>query len=235
MDACPAALPAGPAALPADPAAALALALDMPWAALLELRRLLALPAIRLLCRAHGVTPGRRWRIYGAPTIQRFRGSRIVLGDGLVLRSWRASNPLAPHHPVALATRAAGALIAVGEDVGMTGATLVAAERITIGDRVLIGANTTIVDTDFHPLAPAARRADPQAGAHAPVTIEDDVFIGMQCLILKGVRLGAGCVIGAGSVVTRDVPPGALAAGNPARVVRRREPAAARPGRPPER
>jgi acetyltransferase-like isoleucine patch superfamily enzyme len=55
------------------------------------------------------------------------------------------------------------------------------------------------------------------------VRIEDDVFIGMRCLILKGVTLGAGCVIGAGSVVTKSIPPGAVAAGNPARVIRQTE------------
>lgn len=218
-------LPAQPTAALADagPAAHLALARAMPWAALNEARRLAALPLIALRWRALGLPWGRRWRLYGMPIVQRFRGSKITLGDGLELRSWRASNPLVPHHPVVLATRSAGAMITVGADVGMTGATLVAAQLISIGDRVLVGANATIVDTDFHPLDPAARRRDILAGAHAPVVIEDDVFIGMHSLILKGVRLGAGCVIGAGSVVTRDVPPGALAAGSPARVVRRRQ------------
>jgi acetyltransferase-like isoleucine patch superfamily enzyme len=169
----------------------------------------------------HGLGWGRRWRILGMPIVQRYRGSRIVLGDGLELRSWRSSNPLAPIHPVVLATRTSSALIQIGRDVAMTGATIVAAERISIGDRVLIGANATIVDTDFHPLDPPARRRDMLAGARAAVTIEEDVFIGMHSLILKGVRVGAGSVIGAGSVVTRDVPAGAVVAGNPAQVVRR--------------
>ncbi|NWG17254.1 MAG: hypothetical protein HXY41_11515 [Chloroflexi bacterium] len=102
----------------------------------------------------------------------------------------------------------------------MTGGGIIAEERIIIGSRVTVGANTIIADTDFHPLDPARRRAAPLDGATAPITIEDDVFIGMQCLILKGVSLGVGCVIGAGSVVTRDVPPGVIAAGNPARVIR---------------
>lgn len=199
---------------------ALQTALAMPWVVRNELRRIAVLPAIRVRWRASGLAWGRRWRIYGMPIVQRCRGSRIALGDGLELRSWPASNPLAPVHPVVLATRTAGALIEVGRDVGMTGATLVAAERISIGDRVLVGANATIVDTDFHPLDPDLRRRQILAGAHAPVTIEDDVFIGMHSIILKGVRLGAGCVVGAGSVVSRAVPPGAVVAGNPAQVVR---------------
>jgi len=65
----------------------------------------------------------------------------------------------------------------------------------------------------------ARRRLRPQDAKIAPVVIEDDVFIGMNCLVLKGVTLGRGCVVGAGSVVTRDVPPGMVAAGNPAKVI----------------
>jgi acetyltransferase-like isoleucine patch superfamily enzyme len=84
-----------------------------------------------------------------------------------------------------------------------------------------VGANTTIVDTDFHPLDPTERRLRPAEAKTAPIFIEDDVFIGMNCLILKGVRLGQGSVVGAGSVVTKDVPPGSIVAGNPAQVIRR--------------
>jgi acetyltransferase-like isoleucine patch superfamily enzyme len=90
-------------------------------------------------------------------------------------------------------------------------------------DRVQVGANSTIVDTDFHPLTPAGRARDFLAGAHAPIVIEDDVFIGMQSLILKGVTIGRGSVVGAGSVVTRDVPAGVVVAGNPATVVKELE------------
>jgi acetyltransferase-like isoleucine patch superfamily enzyme len=101
----------------------------------------------------------------------------------------------------------------------MTGGSLCAAQKIIIGDRVIIGANSTIIDTDFHPLQGDNRRTHPQEAATAPVIIEDDVFIGMNCLILKGITLGKGCVVGAGSVVTRDVPPEMIVGGNPAKVI----------------
>src|SRR5436190_1225383 len=105
-----------------------------------------------------------------------------------------------------------GSTLKLGDGFGFTGATLVAAERIQIGHRVLVGANASIMDTDFHPLDPERRRADINAGTSAEVIIEDDVFIGMNAIILKGVRLGAGCVVGAGSVVMHDVPAGATVA-----------------------
>jgi acetyltransferase-like isoleucine patch superfamily enzyme len=102
----------------------------------------------------------------------------------------------------------------------MTGGTICSAECITIGDHVALGANSVVIDTDFHPLTTEARRIDSSAGKTAPVVIENEVFIGMNCLILKGVTIGQGSVVGANSVVTRDVPPGYIVAGNPARVIR---------------
>jgi acetyltransferase-like isoleucine patch superfamily enzyme len=141
---------------------------------------------------------GAKMAVFGAPVIQRVRGSEIVIGDGVELRSSLQSNPLAPNHPVILATRTSHATIRIGNDCGLTAATIVAAERVELGERVLVGANATIVDTDFHPLDPVARRERHAPGRHAAVRIEDDVFIGMNSIILKGTTLGAGCVVGAG-------------------------------------
>jgi acetyltransferase-like isoleucine patch superfamily enzyme len=192
----------------------------MPWALWTELRRIAAWPFIRLTFWRHGVPWGRRWRIFGRPIIQRHRGSTIDLGDGLELRSSLRSNPLSPYHPVVFSTRSASAVISVGCDCGFTGATLVAEQHIEIGNRVLIGANASIVDTDFHPLSTERRHENINAGTSRPIEIGDDVFIGMNSLVLKGVTLGDACVVGAGSVVSNDVPPKAVVAGNPARIVR---------------
>ncbi|MFN7209148.1 MAG: acyltransferase [Aggregatilineales bacterium] len=190
-----------------------------PWKALTELRRYATLPLARLTFALHGVAWQSGWRIYGAPIIQRHAGSLIQIGRDLTLRSWYASNPLGVVRRTLLCTWARGAQLIIGHGVGMTGAVIVAQTRIEIGDQVWIGANSTIVDTDFHPLAPEARRADPSAGKSAPILIEDEVFIGMWAIILKGARIGRGAVIGAGAVVTGEVPPRAIAAGNPARVI----------------
>lgn len=198
----------------------LALAVDTPWRVRLELRRMATYPLARVLFVLAGVRWGRGWRFYGMPIVQKHRRSALIIGDRLELRSIPHSNALGPFHPVILSTRRPGARLIIGEGFGMTGGTICAEESIVIGDDVWVGANTTITDTDFHPLVLADRLARPLDGATAPVVIEDGVFIGMQSLILKGVRIGAHSVIGAGSVVTRDIPPGVIAGGNPARVVR---------------
>lgn len=192
----------------------------MPWKARNEMARLLLWPWARLRFALAGLPWGPGWRLYGMPILQVHRGAAVTIGARLNLRSSVRSNPLAPNHPVVISARRPEAVLAIGDDFGMTGGVIVAEQRVTIGHRVLVGANTTIADTDFHPLDAQARRADPLAGAAAPITIEDDVFIGMNCLILKGAHLGAGCVIGAGSVVTGAIPPGVIAAGNPAKVIR---------------
>jgi acetyltransferase-like isoleucine patch superfamily enzyme len=197
---------------------AIRLTMDTPWKATNEIRRLLIQPFAWWILRHLEI--GKGWRCYGLPIIQKHRQSTIQIGERMNLRSTVASNPLGPNHPVIISTRRANAMLIIGDDFGMTGGSLVVDERITIGHRVWVGANTIISDTDFHPIDPDIRRLRPLDAKTAPITIEDDVFIGMNSLILKGVTLGERSIVGAGSVVTRDVPPQALVAGNPARIIR---------------
>lgn len=191
---------------------------DMPWKASNEIRRWLMVPLA--WWRLRGLTVGGGWRCYGLPIVQRHRQSEIRIGRRLELRSNPTSNPLGPNHPVIISARRPGAAIIIGDDFGMTGGSLVCDLRINIGDRVWVGANAIISDSDFHPLDPERRRTHPLAANMAPITIEDDVFIGMNALILKGVTIGRESVVAAGCVVVRDVPPRCVVAGNPARVVR---------------
>ena len=193
---------------------------DTPWKAVNEIERYLIWPLARWQFATAGIAWGADWRLYGLPIIQKHRGSTLSIGSRLSLRSTARSNPLGPSRPVILCTWRAESVLRIGADFGMTGGSIVAESRVTIGDRVLVGADTIIADTDFHPLEAQVRQQRPTDGATAPIVIEDDVFIGMHCLVLKGVTLGQGCVIGAGSVVTQSIPPGVIAAGNPASVIR---------------
>lgn len=197
---------------------------DAPWKAWNEVRRCLVYPGVRLLFAINGIPWGVGWRFHGVPIIQRHRNSTMVFGPGLGLRSSVRSNPLAPNHPVVITTWQEGARIEIGANFAMTGGTVCAAERIIIGNNVTVGANTTIADTDFHPLDSKQRRSQTSGGRTVAIIIEDDVFIGMNCLVLKGVRIGRGSVIGAGSVVANEIPPQVVASGNPARVLRELSP-----------
>jgi len=187
----------------------------------LEIRRRLRWPYHRLLFALRGIAFPNGLRLFGTPLIQKTAGSEITIGSNCVLNSEWGSNPLAPNHPVFLATRKPSAKIVIGKNFGMTGGTICAAESVVIGDDVIIGANCTVTDTDFHPIDRAERKADSKAGRHRPVTIGNGVFIGMNCIVLKGTTIGDGVVVGAGSIVSGDIPAGHVYAGNPAREVRK--------------
>lgn len=112
------------------------------------------------------------------------------------------------------------ASLTIGDSCGFSGTVICAACGVTIGDRVLLGANCTVTDSDHHPVDYLERRKAGGKIKTAPIIIEDDVWVGMNATILKGVRIGRGSVVAAGAVVTRDVPPLSIVAGVPARVIR---------------
>lgn len=152
----------------------------------------------------------------------RFRSERdpgLILGRDVTVYTWTAFNV----EPTGV--------VEVGDGSTLVGPTFMCAERISIGQRVVISYDVTIADSDFHPEDPEARIQDSIANAPsgdkrarpgfvtAPVVIGDDVSLGIGAIVLKGVRIGKGAVVRAGSVVTRDVPAGSVVEGNPARVV----------------
>ena len=136
------------------------------------------------------------------------------------MRNWFSSNPLGVDHRSILATWYTDAAIVIGDHVNMTGTTICATRSVKIGNNIRLGANSTIIDTDFHPIDAEMRRAAPREGQSQAVMIEDDVFIGMRSIILKGTTIGKGSIVGAGSVVSGDIPAGVVVAGNPARIIR---------------
>jgi maltose O-acetyltransferase len=96
------------------------------------------------------------------------------------------------------------------------------ARKVTIGNHCLLAASARIYDVDAHPLDAARRRANEPFPVenNEPVFIGDDVWVGTGALILKGVTIGSRSIVGAGAVVTRDVPPDVVVAGNPARIIK---------------
>lgn len=175
---------------------------------------------VPLWVRLLGVQAGPGCRFVGLPVIKVATGARIVLGSSVIVNSRNETNSAGLPHSTILAACAANSAIVIRDDCGLSGASISARSTITIGERVLIGAGACIWDHDFHPLHAEERRKHPNENVLAsPVEIEHDVFIGARAIVLKGVRVGRGAVVGAGAVVTRDVMPGDIVAGNPARVV----------------
>ncbi len=141
----------------------------------------------------------------------------LVLGDRVKIYTWTNFN-IEP-----------SGYVEVGDDSTLVGPVFMGAERIMVGRRVLISYNVTITDADFHPIDPDQRKRDALAIApygdrsqrpayeSKPVVIDDDVWIGIGAIILKGVHIGKGARIGAGAVVTSNVPAGVEVIGNPAR------------------
>ena len=158
--------------------------------------------------------------VLGFPIIRKATTSKINVGKNLKLVSNSYFSPPGVNHPVIIRTVNSKAEIRIGNDVGISGGAITAAYRILIGDNVMLGSNVVITDTDFHPIAPENRRYRTDDVKTAEVIIEDNVFIGMNSMILKGVHIGKNSVIGAGSVVTKDIPENCIAVGNPAEVIR---------------
>jgi acetyltransferase-like isoleucine patch superfamily enzyme len=174
-----------------------------------------------LLLRAEGVQHGDGLKLVGAPSIRMKSGGSIRLGKYVALYSRRTSNPLLLHTPCGLRLLESGARITIGDHCALSGAVICAAQSVEIGNHVLIGANSKISDTDFHPLSAEVRLLDRNKGAASnPVVIKDDVFIGSGAFILKGTVLETGCVVGAGAIVSGVFPPHSIIAGNPAKVIK---------------
>ena len=159
------------------------------------------------------------WRFWGLPFISKTgRGGSISIGRKFIACSNIKHNSLGVFQRVIIKTVSHGARIVIGDNVGVSGCTISAAKSITIGNHVLIGAGCLITDSDSHPVDPDERRFGGRIICK-PIVIEDDVFIGARAIILKGITIGRGSVVGAGSVVTKSVSPYSIVAGNPAKVV----------------
>lgn len=172
-----------------------------------------------LLCRINGwfwgVKLGPKVRFRGLAYFKRYPLSKIEIGANCLFLSAKTANPLGIPHPCRLITwNSKQAEVVIGENCGFSGVTIGAHASVRIGHDVLCGPNTTIFDCDGHPMG------DELMAQALPVSIEDHVWLGMNCLVLKGVTIGHHSVIGANSVVTHSLPPYSLAAGSPARVLR---------------
>lgn len=150
---------------------------------------------------------GRRVRLRGRPVVN--ADGSIIVHDRVQLVSHVAR--------LELGTGVAGVLEIGARTLVNYGCSIAALDRVSIGERCLIGPHCMIIDSAFHDIDPERRLEPPIAD---PITIGDNVWLGARVIVLPGVTIGENSVVGVGSVVTRDIPPGSLAVGVPAKVVR---------------
>lgn len=178
----------------------------------------------KLLMKATKVKYGKNVLLKGVPVIFNKAGATLTIGDSCVIKSSFLSNLVGLYSRTIIVTRTPEAFIHIGQNVGISGATIYARKGITIGDHTMIGGNAKILDNDFHPLEAQARLADDKSQIAArEIRIGKNCFIGCNSIILKGTVLGDNCVVGAGAVVSGKFEDNCVIAGNPARVIRKLE------------
>lgn len=161
-----------------------------------------------------GIEYGNGGSFAGMSKFFRCPESNITIGDNCVFYSSDYVNMRGLHCPCILKTSRPNSKILIGNYCGFSGTTILSAKEIVIDDFVSVGANVKIGDNDDH--------EDLYASVPKPIHVCEHAWIGMNSLILKGVTIGKYAIIGAGSVVTKDVPDYAIAAGVPCKVLKYR-------------
>ena len=183
----------------------------------------------KLVMKATKVKYGKGLLLKGAPVIFNKKGAELTIGDNVTIKSSFLSNLVGLYSKTIIVTRAPGAYIRIGNNVGMSGVTIYARKGIEIGENTAIGGNTKILDNDFHPIEAETRNkllmdkngGDSDLVPAKPIKIGRNCFIGCNAIILKGTELGDGCVVGAGAVVSGKFEANSVIAGNPAKVIKK--------------
>ena len=185
--------------------------------------KMLKLPCFlpKIMLKINGVEYAKGLRLIGYPFIFRYPKAYIKIGTNCTVNSNFFSNLIGLYQRTIIIARGTGS-IKIGNNVGISGATVYARESIEIGDNTLVGANTKIIDNDFHSLVVEERIADDYSNlVTKPVRIGKNCFIGCNSIILKGTVLGDNCIVGAGAVVSGKFEDNTVIAGNPARAVKK--------------
>ena len=140
----------------------------------------------------------------------------IILGNSVYLHSY----PDGFSYRTSLSTYFPDAIISIGNNCSLNGTNIHCNEKVVIGNNCLLGPGTIICDNDSHRISadPVERR---KKAVSIPIIIEDNVWIGMNCIIMKGVTIGENSIIAAGSLVVKDVEPDSLYGGNPAKLIKK--------------
>lgn len=172
---------------------------------------------------ANDVIVGNHFRSFGIPVIDVEKGGKLIIGDNCRFNNGRFYNRIGRQQSCYFIVLK-NATLAIGSCVGISSTAIVCSDHITIDDYVKIGGNTVIYDTDFHSIETAVRNIPTKDEAHVsskPIRIKKSAFIGAHTTILKGITIGENSVIGAGSVVTKDIPDNEVWGGNPCKFIKK--------------
>ena len=166
---------------------------------------------------------GGKVNIFGFPIVFIPKGADVKFGKGVTLISESYFSEPGINHPVMIRVMKKNAKLRIGDHVGISGGGVCVSKEVEIGNHVMLGANAFITDTDFHPVDPQNRRFNKENIGSAKVVIKDNVFLGMNTIVLKGVTIGENSIVGAGSLVVKDIPANEIWGGSPAKFIKKIE------------
>lgn len=177
-------------------------------------------PFAKLMFYLNNVKFGKGLKVFGVLKLRVTRRGRVYVGDHLYINSGSNFNLIGRQQKTIFWVEGE---LSIGNNTGISATALICNHKISIGNYVKIGGGVCIYDTDFHHLDPEIRKdplLDKDNAQKSPVIIEDNVFIGAHSTILKGVTIGENSVVGACSLVSKNIPANQIWGGNPAKLIK---------------
>ncbi len=175
----------------------------------------------RLVFRVRHVKMGKNIKTYGIIRLKKDKNAFFSIDDKTIIRSHWRNNPAGGGQRNCIFAIMNEGTLEIGKNVGISNSSIYCNKHIVIEDDVFIGVNCVIYDTDFHSIYADKRINGNYDIKSESVLIKKGAWIGGHCIILKGVTIGERSVIGAGSVITHDIPSDEVWAGNPAKFIKK--------------
>lgn len=167
----------------------------------------------KLICYIQDIKIGKKCKFNGRTIFKRGSSCLIQIGNNCTFLSRSSSNLIGINRPCIISSIGTESEIIIGNNCGFSGTVIGCFKSIVLGDNVRCGANTLITDSDWH-------LEDIRVKSPKPIKIGDNVWLGVNVTVLKGVSIGKNSIIGAGSIVTSDIPDNVIASGIPCRVLK---------------